>query len=483
MLFNSYEFILLFLPLAVSGFFLAARVSRALAASWLCLASLFFYGWWNANFVGLLIGSVLFNFTGGWAIGAARKRSPKLMVPLLAGAVVLNLAVLGYFKYVNFFISTIDTVAGANFGLLAIILPLGISFFTFTQIAFLVDVYHGITREYNFIHYALFVTYFPHLIAGPLLHHKQMMPQFESAEVYRADGSLLAAGMMMFTMGLAKKVLIADSIAGPSSTLFNMARDGEQLSLVPAWVGALAYTFQLYFDFSGYCDMAIGSSLLIGIRLPLNFNSPYKADSIIEFWRRWHMTLAIFLRDYLYIPLGGNRRGPWRRYLNLMITMLLGGLWHGANWTFVMWGGLHGIYLIINHVWRRFKVRTPWAGTKVGRAIAVAMTFLAVVVGWVMFRADSPTAAESVLRGMIGLNGVSLDEFADYGLLPLRIVLAMLAFCSAIVFACPNSQSILAAGMPRLRGSVAIGLGCGVVAALCMIVLRNVKSEFLYFQF
>jgi alginate O-acetyltransferase complex protein AlgI len=484
MLFNSYEFILVFLPIVVVVYFLFARASHLLAAVWLCAASLFFYGWWNPKFVALLVGSIAFNYAAGYAIGSARSNGNSVAKPLLIAALAANLALLGYFKYANFFISTVGTVTGEKFTILDIVLPLGISFFTFTQISFLVDVYRGIAAGYNVIHYTLFVSYFPHLIAGPVLHHQQLVPQFGIARTYAPHGGDIAMGLTMFTIGLAKKVLIADSLAGYAVPLFTMVNNGLELRLISAWSGALAYTFQLYFDFSGYSDMAIGLSLLFGVRLPVNFNSPYKARNIIEFWRRWHMTLANFLRDYLYFPLGGNRRGPWRRYINLMITMLLGGLWHGASWTFVVWGGLHGIYLMVNHAWHGSKKRidVPLAATRFGTVVASAITFIAVVIGWVFFRAETLGGAMIFLRGMTGFAGFTPDEFADAQLGPLLPFAILIVFCGTIAFLCPNSQEISAVLMRR-RPSLAVGFACGIVGAMCLITLRSVHSEFLYFQF
>ncbi len=341
MLFNSYVFIFAFLPVALLVFYRLGKVSRRLAALWLVAASLFFYGWWNQRFVGLLMASVAFNYAVGYLMGYRLQRG-KTAGLLLAGSISANLALLGYFKYANFFLANFNALFGTTMPIGEFFLPLGISFFTFTQIAYLVDTWRGKVREYDFIHYLLFVTYFPHLIAGPVLHHAQMMPQFARATTYRVHWENIALGVSIFVVGLAKKVLLADSLAVFSSPVFDIARQGGQPMFFEAWIGALSYTLQLYFDFSAYSDMAIGLSLMFNVRLPQNFNSPYKSASIIEFWRRWHMTLSAFLRDYLYIALGGNRKGTVRRYANLMATMLLGGLWHGAGWTFVMWGGLHG---------------------------------------------------------------------------------------------------------------------------------------------
>lgn len=308
---------------------------------------------------------------------------------LLGAAITANLLLLAYYKYANFFVSSLSSAAGWESINLDIILPIGISFFTFTQVAFLVDTYQGKVKEYNFAHYLLFVTYFPHLIAGPVLHHKEMMPQFADKKTYLPSADNFAIGLSIFVIGLSKKVLIADNIAPLANPVFEI---NAHPALVESWFGALAYAMQLYFDFSGYSDMAIGLSRLFGVRLPLNFNSPYKAENIIDFWRRWHMTLSRFLRDYLYIPLGGNRNGSFARFRNLFITMLLGGLWHGAGWTFVIWGGLHGIYLGINHGWHFLQEKLGLSASQSLRSkiVARSITFLAVLVAWVFFRAPSP---------------------------------------------------------------------------------------------
>ena len=409
MLFNSYEFLFLFLPVVFAGFFWLARFGHSVSALWLSFASLFFYGWWSPKYVGLLLASIVINYGLAYVIGHKHSRAHAKI--FLIFAIAANLVLLGFYKYFNFFIGTTNWLSGGTFSLVDIILPLGISFFTFTQIAFLVDVYRGVAREYNFIHYLLFVTYFPHLIAGPVLHHGQMMPQFAKRETYQLQLDNVALGLSIFTIGLAKKVLLADNFGDYAEPVFAAAGLGVQPDFIEAWTGALAYTLQLYFDFSGYSDMAIGISMLFGVKLPINFNSPYKAANIIEFWRRWHMTLSQFLRDYLYIPLGGNRNGAIQRHVNLMMTMLLGGLWHGANWTFVIWGGLHGLYLVVNHVWRSLVAgRVPTQGIP-ARAYSLAatlLTFLCVVVAWIFFRAESFSSAILVLKGCFGYGGMSL---------------------------------------------------------------------------
>jgi len=520
MLFNSYVFIFVFLPIVFAGTFLLGRHSHRLAALWLGLASLSFYAAWNSGFVLLLLSSICFNYGAGYLIG---HRPPKLAKMLLTGAVGLNLLLLGYFKYTNFFIDSGNAFFGLQISSLDIILPLGISFFTFTQIAFLVDVYRGLAREYNFIHYLLFVSYFPHLIAGPIIHHKQLMPQFARPETYRFNLDHVAVGLTIFILGLAKKVMIADNMADYATPVFSAAEGGASFMFFEAWMGALAYTLQLYFDFSGYCDMAIGLSLMFNVRLPMNFNSPYKATSIIDFWRRWHMTLSAFLRDYLYFPLGGNRKGPGRRYINLMATMLLGGLWHGAGWTFIIWGGLHGIYLTINHGWREIKSRLGWGdGGTMARFFAGALTFLAVVVGWVFFRAESFSGAFAMLTGMAGINGISLpSSLAPHlaflsgpavqrliefnGLFPNTVLnagraLAMTAIGLGMVWLLPNVRQIFAAyrstwediaspdsahlpsGGLKWRPQPLYAVAAGLLFTLCVLYL-NKPSEFLYFQF
>ena len=415
MLFNSTEFILFFLPCVLVLFFQIGRQGYyRLAIAWLLATSLFFYSWWNPANLIILVSSILFNYFVGTTLAhtsmnAWAKRS------LLTIGIIVNLGLIGYFKYANFLVESTNNLLQTNFYLNSIVLPLGISFFTFQQIAFLVDSYRGqVEHRYRFLDYCLFVTFFPHLIAGPLLHHKEIISQFTNRSIFQFSATNLTVGITIFAVGLFKKVIFADSVAIYATQVFDAAADGESLSLVEAWVGALAYTLQLYFDFSGYCDMAIGIGKMFGIQLPINFNSPYKSVNIIDFWRRWHITLSNYLRDYLYIPLGGNRHGEIRRNFNLLITMLLGGFWHGAGWTFIIWGGLHGAYLIVNHQWRSFRQRvwghdlsqTHWWG----RGLGWFVTFIAVVIGWVIFRAENMETAIAVLAGMFSFNGISLPE-------------------------------------------------------------------------
>jgi D-alanyl-lipoteichoic acid acyltransferase DltB (MBOAT superfamily) len=401
MLFNSPAFILGFMPLAFGGFFLFGRLGGTRAAlAWLLAADLVFYGWWNPRHVPLLAGSVAVNYILGEHIlvlaKAGRHNAARLWV---TGGVAFNLGLLGWFKYADFLLH----VAAPHAPSLGIVLPLAISFFTFQQIMFLVDSLHLRRPATGALPYAAFVCFFPHLIAGPIVRPADILPQLQAPRLARPIAANLAAGLTICLLGLGKKLVLADTFGGFADTGFAAASHGSVLTLVEAWYAALAYTLQIYFDFSGYSDMAIGLARMANVRFPLNFNSPYKACDIAEFWRRWHMSLSRFLRDYLYIPLGGNRHGEARRLLNLMLTMLLGGLWHGAAWTFIAWGGLHGLYLIVHQLWRRVGWRLP-------PPLAHGLTLLAVVVAWVPFRADGVQATLGMLRGMAGLNGFALPQ-------------------------------------------------------------------------
>lgn len=515
MLFNSFAFLFGYLPIVLAGYFLLDRLTssaswRLAPAVWLALASLFFYAWWDVRYLPLLLASICVNYGAGRLIGAragaARKR-------VLVAALVLNLSLLAYYKYANFFIDSVNAVAvaaGAGAGSLPwsgldIILPIGISFFTFTQIAFLVDCYRGEVREYRFIHYVLFVSYFPHLIAGPVLHHRDMMPQFADPANAHPRAANFAIGLSIFTIGLAKKVLIADNLSPLAMPVFAA---GATPTLIEAWIGVLAYTFQLYFDFSGYSDMAIGLSRLFGVKLPLNFNSPYKAANIADFWRRWHMTLSRFLRDYLYIPLGGSHHGEAMRYRNLMLTMLLGGLWHGAGWTFVIWGGLHGLYLVLQQAWQRLfgAARAHWWPT--------LLTFLAVMLAWIFFRAPDVATAWDISGALVGANGVSLPRglashaasLAQWGLHPafdgIRWIelagpgLPVLLGAMLLAFKAPNTQEIFFLYEPAIerifqptgrwafswRPTRRWSVGFAALFVACIFGMNRV-TEFLYFQF
>ncbi len=399
MLFNSPEFIFVFLPIALVGYFFLNKKRLVIAAKvWLVSCSLFFYSWWNPIYLMLILASLFFNYAFG-TILSNRESSLNILVAL-GISISANLLLLGYFKYADFFILNLNFVVGSSFLLLKIILPLAISFFTFQQIAYLVDSYRGITKEYDFLNYALFVTFFPQLIAGPIVHHKEMMPQFKKNWNKLLNFKNLTVGLYLFSIGLLKKMVIADTFAQWSTAGFDQT---SVLNFIEGWCTSLSYTFQLYFDFSGYTDMALGAALMFNIRLPENFNSPYKAKNIQDFWRRWHITLSRFLRDYVYIPLGGNQKGGLRTCINILITFLLGGLWHGASWTFVFWGGLHGIAIVIFLVWKAygFKLKSFWSWL---------ITFNFVNIAWVFFRATNINDALKVLRGMFGFEGMNVSR-------------------------------------------------------------------------
>lgn len=514
MLFNSYVFVFAFLPLALISFWAFNRYSRSAAVACLILFSLFYYGYWNYRYLPLLLGSILINYWTGRRIqkfmsdgGHAAARV------LLACGIIANVALLGYFKYTYFALDTIARLFAVEANLQTIVLPLAISFYTFQQIAFLVDSYRGNVAKDGLLSYMAFVSFFPHLIAGPILHHRDIMPQFtgESRRQFRLDD--LALGLTIFFIGLGKKVLIADPMAAFSTPTFAAAASGAGVDFYTAWCAALSYTFQIYFDFSGYSDMAVGAARMFGIRVPANFFSPYRASSIIDFWRRWHMTLSRLLRDYLYIPLGGNRNGPARRYVNLMATMLIGGLWHGAGWTFVIWGGLHGVYLAINHGWRALIGRFGWPGSPPSRWTTIAsrlLTFLAVVIAWVVFRAEDLPSALRMLAAMSGAEGLSVparvlsaETASAWGLavsqLPLRPFLLGMALL-AFVWLAPNSYELTSdhepAVLPRgfrvepapissiaWRPSPAWSFAIALVAAASMLAMLSDRMEFLYYQF
>ncbi|MFC7049585.1 MBOAT family O-acyltransferase [Emcibacter nanhaiensis] len=526
MLFNSYEFIFAFLPVTVALFFLISRFDHEKAIGVLVLASLFFYGWWNPKYLFLIILSMGINYGVGRLLGNGDKEGLSRKTILTLG-IVFNLGLLGYYKYAGFFVSNVAALTGLDWQIGTIVLPLAISFFTFQQIAYLVDAYEGITKEYKFLHYALFVTFFPQLIAGPIVHHKEMLPQFMQDEKMRLRLDNITIGLMIFSIGLFKKAVLADGVAVYATPVFKAAGSGAELGFFEAWGGALAYTLQLYFDFSGYSDMAIGAARLFGIRLPLNFHSPYKALSIVEFWRRWHMTLSRFLRDYVYIPLGGNRKGKARRYVNLSATMLLGGLWHGAGWTFVIWGALHGLYLVINHGWHFVQSKLGLEGLNksfLWRGLAWALTFLAVVLGWVFFRAEDFDTATTMLAGMSGANGISIPNGIAVHLGPLQQLLSGLGIDftlgggSSFVWTwtwiivllpaallLPNTQQIMDRFGPaynrvtdqvaytlasdsllmrriRFRPSLGWAAICALMTVTGLLALSQI-SEFLYFQF
>jgi len=469
MLFNSFEFILVFLPLVLGvNFFLNSRRLTVASRAWLVFASFFFYGWWNVAYLPVLLGSVLFNFSFGSALSSSRalevdsgRRRRKLVLVL---GIAANMALIGYFKYFNFLVTNMGRIFPMGMELHSIVLPLGISFFTFQQITYLVDSYHGKTHEYDFLNYALFVSFFPQLIAGPIVHHSEMMPQFARArnKIFHYDN--VARGIALFSMGLAKKVLIADKLSAYVHACFDVA---DKLVFDQSWAASLAYTLQLYYDFSGYSDMALGAALLFNIRIPVNFYSPYKALNIREFWRRWHITLGRFLQDYIYIPLGGSRSGRGRTYLNLLATFFICGLWHGAGWLFIIWGVMHGLALVVHRLWERTGLRMP-------KALAWALTFGFVNVMWVVFRATSPEDALMVLKGMAGLNGFD----ADFYVMKLGNWEERFMGVAFLMLFARNSIQIKEGLRPTWRMCLFVMLLLGA----SMMEMSSV-SEFLYFNF
>lgn len=449
MLFNSYLFIFAFLPTTfIVYFFLLRRRFIIGAKTWLITASFFFYSWWNIAYLPLLLFSIIFNY----AIGTALSGGYKIRVgkkPLFVFGLAINLSLLGYFKYADFFIANLNWVFDLSHSQLNLILPLAISFFTFQQIAYLVDSYQGETREYDFLNYALFVSFFPQLIAGPIVHHREMMPQFYLPRNLAIQYKNIAQGIFIFFIGLFKKVVIADTFNIWATRGFDGA---EILTFAEGWATSLSFTFQLYFDFSGYTDMAIGLALLFNIKLPINFNSPYKATDIQDFWRRWHITLTRFLRDHIYIPLGGNKTKRFRVHGNLMATFLIGGLWHGAGWTFIFWGFIHGLAMLSHRIWKNL-------GFRMNRLLGGLLTFNFVNLSWVFFRANEWEDAIKVLKGMFGFEGVIISKYLKKSLPSLEglgfsvgdhlenlyaddDVFRMILVSAIITFFCNNSNQI-----------------------------------------
>lgn len=406
MLFNSYEFIFLFLPVCVLGYYLCTRfLTLEFALGFLVLCSLCFYAYWNPIYIFLILFSIAFNFFVSQLLSPDGRGRAALFV-----GVAVNLGTLGYFKYANFFVDNVNVVFDLGWNMETIFLPLAISFFTFQQISYLVDTYRGQTSEHNFLHYALFVCFFPQLIAGPIVHHKEILPQFVDRSVMLLKSSNVAVGLSIFAIGLFKKTVLADSLSVYVGPVFDSTDGAQGVDFFRAWASSLAYTLQLYFDFSGYSDMAIGAARIFGVRLPVNFFSPLKSTSMIELWRRWHITLSRFLREYLYFSLGGNRVGVVRRYLNLFLTMLLGGLWHGAGWPYVVWGALHGAYLILNHGWRNLLSRLGLVvdDNRLYVLASWALTFAAWVFSLVFFRAPTLEQGTQIARAMLGFSGFEI---------------------------------------------------------------------------
>lgn len=483
MLFNSFEFLFLFLPCVLAAYYLARRYLSHLAALFvLNLASLVFYAWWDVRNLPLLLFSVAMNHI------VARAMARWGNQPFLAIGIIFNLALLGFFKYADFLIGNVNALTPLELPLLNVGLPLAISFFSFQQISFLVDIARKKTAPGHIFSHTLFVSFFPHIVAGPLVQHHQIAAQF--ADDKRKDdlSANLGIGLTIFSIGLAKKVLIAENIEPFASSLFAMAERGGEPGLIAAWIGAVAYALQIFFDFSGYSDMALGLARCLGYRLPVNFNGPYKSASVVEFWRRWHITLSHFLRDHLYIPLGGNRKGEVRRYVNLFATMLLGGLWHGAAWTFVIWGGLHGLGLTVNHFWAKWGPKNWFAGRR--KVIAIGLTFAFTTIAWVFFRAESWSGAGRILAGMFGFSGLGLEGVTVEAI-------AWIVLGLGIVWSLPDTPEVFSDVIdeqtmkdaeirpkPGPRWKFSRGTAIAAAALLFLSVLNAWKtSEFIYYTF
>ncbi len=473
MLFNSYSYILIFIPCVIIVFYnIKLHISDGLSKIWLILSSLFFYGYWNPKYLPLILISISVNYNIGRMLQGKNKNGNYRKTTLWVG-ILFNLSLLGFFKYSNFFIHNINILFKSNHNLLNIILPLAISFFTFQQISYLVDCYKVKNTKSNFIDYCLFVTFFPQLIAGPIVLQSEMGPQFKEMKNHTFNYKNLSLGIFIFFIGLFKKVVIADSFSIWVNRGFNSVAD---LNFFSAWATSLSYTFQLYFDFSGYTDMAIGSAYMLNIYLPVNFNSPYKSLNIQEFWRRWHITLGRFLMNYLYIPLGGNRKGNLITLRNVFITFLLGGIWHGAGWGFVLWGLLHGVGLIIFRIWQKTNIKLP-------KIIAWFITFNFVNICWIFFRAETISNAVKILKEMFGskgwdnynplLNPIKSSFLFNYGL-----EVFMLLICTVIVVGFKNSMEMTIQMKPKSTHAFFI-----TIISIVGLMFLNTNSEFLYFNF
>lgn len=488
MLYNSFTFMIFFLLVLLAYHLLALPREGKAPAVLLLAASLYFYAQYSIAFFGLLLLSI----AASWlvckriAAGSARKKQ------WLWLGLALNLLSLGYFKYYLFIAGNLNAL-GLSLPIFKIALPLGISFYTFQQIAYILDTYKSGESREGFFDYLLFITYFPRLISGPIVRREEIMPHFSGPE--KNTAACLKAGLTLFVIGMVKKLLIADGFAVYADAVFHAAGKGELLTTFEAWAGSLAYTIQIYFDFSGYSDMAIGVSAMLGIPLPVNFASPYKALNVVDFWRRWHITLSRWLRDYIYIPLGGNRCAPWRRYANAFITMVIGGIWHGANWTFILWGAMHGFFQMVYQLWSS----NPRNRERIPDSVAIIVTFLIINLTWIPFRADTLDTAMRILGACfmpVAGFGQSLSD-------PFAVVACLILGWLVVRFA-PNSNEILAGvikltpakGYPatipdapsggfafmRWRGNAAWAAATGVLFAVCIMRFFS-NATYIYFQF
>ena len=473
MLFSSIPFVFLFLPVSLAGYFICAKVFPSTGKMvWLALCSVFFYAYWRIDYLPILLGSITLNFAIATFIQtqtAQRKDKDTVAFILLLTGIALNLGLLGYFKYFDFLIETTNAAFGSQIQPLELVLPLAISFFTFQQIAYLVDSYRGVVARSSFLNYFVFVTFFPQLIAGPIVHHKEMMPQFLRKTLGVLRWKNLLAGLIIFSLGLFKKIVIADQLAIYADQGY---ADHTNLTVMDAWVTTLSYTFQLYFDFSGYSDMAIGAARMFGIKLPLNFFSPYKSQSIQHFWRRWHMTLSRFLREFVYIPLGGNRHSEVRTNTNLLATFVLGGIWHGAGWSFIVWGAIHGIAIVICRSFRKLGIALP-------RALNWALTFLTVHLAWVFFKAHDLPQALSILKTLFGVNSSQANRPSHVVITDNDTAALFLIAAFLIVLLLPNTSEFTRNIQPTMK-TIFVAILFGIA---CTLMLASSSEVFLYFNF
>jgi alginate O-acetyltransferase complex protein AlgI len=523
MLFNSLTFIFLFMPITVVAYFMSGRLGfRKFSLGVIIASSFIFYGWWEPKYLWIILISILFNYAVFLLLTQISFISRRRFYVLTTG-VIVNLAILGYFKYAGFLTREINSFGSFDIDVVNVLLPIGLSFFTFQQIAFLVDARRGFIKDCSLLDYSVFVLFFPQLIAGPIVHHREMMPQFQKSNG-KFKVSNFNIGFSLFCIGLFKKVVLADNIALFSSPVFAISAQGVEVTLIEGWIAALGYTFQIYFDFSGYSDMAMGLARIFGVQLVINFHSPYKSNSIIEFWKRWHISLSRFLRDYVYIPLGGNRKGLKFTYFNIFIVMVLGGIWHGASWNFFVWGAIHAVYIVINHFWRQLREAKviSLVGSKFFQRVSGRfLTFILIAIAWVYFRAENLDSANRIVESMLGLNGLSFPKDAiiyseyflqfgkwvsfdgvaqnvSYSLVEAFIWLLILL---CFVWTMPNSNQI----MSKFHGSFneyqftdifrndrrkyhwKPNYVCAVIISgifiLSLTEIAKSKSEFLYFQF
>lgn len=475
MVFSSFPFLLVFLPLVLAGYYALSRVKNDIYQRlFIILTSLFFYGYQNPKYLVLILSSIAVNYLIAIAIQKTEGKQAKLFLTL---GVLFNVALIGYYKYYDFFIENINLVAGTDFVLKRIMLPLGISFFTFQQLSFLVSVYQGEEKVGKLRDYALFVLFFPQLVAGPIVLYSEMIPQFKDRERRYFNSENFAAGLYIFAMGLFKKAVLADTLCVFADNGFAMTNHG----LAAAWATTLSYTLQIYFDFSGYSDMAVGLGKMFNIDIPFNFRSPYQSESITQFWRKWHITLGRALSTYVYKPLGGNRKGIVRTCINLLLTFLVSGFWHGASWTFIIWGGLHGVFMVAERLLGKRREAVP-------KAIRIFATFMVVNALWVLFRGENMGQTMEIYRGMVAFDNIALTqldlimgETANINfpvMFDIAYISTMIVALLFVVFGCKNSASRLECYVANNKTAITAA-GLFAVAILCM----SRESVFIYFNF